>query len=163
MPVGLAETGSRFAQTGSQLPRGPRPGVGFAGTGCVSQRPVRSCLEDLVQAARRRRADGQCAWAQAPFVGSGEPEPLFLVRPGCRQIADEPGDGQIGRGPTLGDRFNDALGGRWCGAGFGKPSSGSGSGSSSPRPERFVSEDAERAARCEMTLDVQCVVNNGVN
>jgi hypothetical protein len=48
--------------------------------------------------------------AQAPFVGSGESELLFLVRPDCRQIADEPGDGQIGRRPALGDRLDDAGG-----------------------------------------------------
>jgi hypothetical protein len=46
---------------------------------------------------------------------------------------------------------------------FGSPSSGSGRGSSSPRLERFVSEGAERAARCEMALDVEGVVDGGVN
>jgi hypothetical protein len=30
---------------------------------------------------------------------------------------------------------------------------GSGRGGGSPRPERFVAEDAERAAGCEMALD----------
>ena len=39
----------------------------------------------------------------------------------------------------------------------------SGRGGGSPRPERFVSEDAKRAAGCEMTLDVERVVNGGVN
>ena len=29
--------------------------------------------------------------------------------------------------------------------------------------ERFVSENAESAARCEMALDVECVVDGGVN
>ena len=33
----------------------------------------------------------------------------------------------------------------------------------SPRPERFVSEDAERAAGCEMALDVERVVNGGMS
>jgi hypothetical protein len=46
---------------------------------------------------------------------------------------------------------------------FGRPILDSCRGSSSPCPERFVSEDAERAAGCEMALDVECVVNNGVN
>jgi hypothetical protein len=31
------------------------------------------------------------------------------------------------------------------------------------RPERFVSEDAEGAAGCEMALDVERVVDGGVN
>jgi hypothetical protein len=49
------------------------------------------------------QANPSCAlWAQAPFVGSGEPELLFLFRPDGRQIADEPGDGQIGMRPALG-------------------------------------------------------------
>ena len=38
----------------------------------------------------------------------------------------------------------------------------SGRGGGSPRPERFVSEDAKRAAGCEMTLDVERVVNGGM-
>src|SRR6202044_4278363 len=46
---------------------------------------------------------------------------------------------------------------------FGSPSSCSGRGSGSPRPERFVSEDAKRAAGGEMALDVECVVDGGVN
>jgi hypothetical protein len=41
-------------------------------------------------------------------VGSGEPEPLFLVRPDCRQVADKLGDGEIGRRPTVGDRLDDS-------------------------------------------------------
>jgi hypothetical protein len=41
-------------------------------------------------------------------------------------------------------------------------SSGSGRGGGSPRPERFVSEDAERAAGCEMALDVERVLDGGV-
>jgi hypothetical protein len=32
---------------------------------------------------------------------------------------------------------------------------GQGRGGSSPRPERFVPEDAERMAGCEMALDVK--------
>jgi hypothetical protein len=46
---------------------------------------------------------------------------------------------------------------------FAIPSSGSGRGGGSPRPQRFVSEDAERVAGCEMALDVECVVDSGVN
>src|ERR1700733_14076863 len=38
----------------------------------------------------------------------------------------------------------------------------SGRGGGSPRPERFVSQDAKRAAGCEMTLDVERVVNGGM-
>jgi hypothetical protein len=36
-------------------------------------------------------------------------------------------------------------------------------GGGSPRPQRFVSEDAERVAGCEMALDVEGVVESGVN
>jgi hypothetical protein len=46
---------------------------------------------------------------------------------------------------------------------IGKPSSDSGHGGGSPCPERFVSEDAERAAGCEMALDVESVLDGGVN
>jgi hypothetical protein len=46
---------------------------------------------------------------------------------------------------------------------FGSPSSGSGRGDGSPSPERFFSEGAERAAGAEMALDVEGVVNGGVN
>ena len=46
---------------------------------------------------------------------------------------------------------------------IGSLSSGSGRGGCSPRPERFVSEDAERAAGCEMALDVERVLDGGVN
>ena len=46
---------------------------------------------------------------------------------------------------------------------IGSLSSGSGRGGGSPRPERFVSEDAERAAGCEMALDVERVLDGGVN
>src|SRR5271157_4186392 len=42
---------------------------------------------------------------------------------------------------------------------FGSPNCGGGS----PRPERFVSEDAECAAGCEMALDVKGVLDGGVN
>jgi putative tryptophan/tyrosine transport system substrate-binding protein len=44
-----------------------------------------------------------------------------------------------------------------------KLSSDSGRGSGSPRPERFFAEDPERASGCEMALDVECVVDGGVN
>jgi hypothetical protein len=43
------------------------------------------------------------------------------------------------------------------------PSLDSGCGSSSPRLESFFSEDAERAAGCEMALDVESVLDDGVN
>jgi hypothetical protein len=43
------------------------------------------------------------------------------------------------------------------------PNSRSGRGSSSPRPEGFLSEDAERTAGCEMALDVESVLDGGVN
>jgi len=46
---------------------------------------------------------------------------------------------------------------------IGKPNSDSGGGGGSPRLESFVSEDAERAAGCEMALDVEGVVDGGVN
>src|SRR5580704_1996927 len=39
----------------------------------------------------------------------------------------------------------------------------SGRGGGSPRPERFVSEDAKRAAGCEMALDVESVLEGGMN
>ena len=45
---------------------------------------------------------------------------------------------------------------------IGSPNSGSGCGSSLPRPESFFSEDAERAAGYEMTLDVEGVLDDGV-
>src|ERR1700733_3659511 len=43
------------------------------------------------------------------------------------------------------------------------PNSGSGCGSSSPRLESFFSEEAERAAGCEMPPDVERVLDDGVN
>ena len=46
---------------------------------------------------------------------------------------------------------------------IGSLSSGSGRSGGSPRPERFVSEDAEREAGCEMALDVERVLDGGVN
>ena len=46
---------------------------------------------------------------------------------------------------------------------IGSPNSGSGCGSSLPGPESFFSEDAERAAGCEMALDVESVLDDGVN
>jgi hypothetical protein len=48
----------------------------------------------------------------------------------------------------------------WSGS---STSSGSGRGGGSPRPECFVSEDTKRAAGCEMALDVECVLDGGVN
>ena len=44
---------------------------------------------------------------------------------------------------------------------IGSPNSGSGCGSSSPRLESFFSEDAERAAGCEMALDVEDPMESG--
>jgi hypothetical protein len=44
---------------------------------------------------------------------------------------------------------------------IGSLSSGSGRGGGSPRPERFVSEDAERATGCEMALDVEDPMESG--
>jgi hypothetical protein len=41
--------------------------------------------------------------------------------------------------------------------------SSSGRRCGSPRLERFASENAERVAGCEMTLDVENVVDGGVN
>jgi hypothetical protein len=38
-----------------------------------------------------------------------------------------------------------------------------GRGGGSPCSERFVSEDAERAAGCEMALDIERVLGGGVN
>src|ERR1700729_3701528 len=46
---------------------------------------------------------------------------------------------------------------------FGSPSSCSGRGGGSPRLESFFSEDMERAAGGEVALDVECVVDGGVN
>jgi len=45
----------------------------------------------------------------------------------------------------------------------GSPSLASGRGGSSPHLERFVSQDAERAAGGEMALDVEGVLDSGVN
>jgi hypothetical protein len=44
---------------------------------------------------------------------------------------------------------------------IGNPNLGSGCGSSSPHPESFFSEDAERAAGCEMALDVEDPMESG--
>ena len=46
---------------------------------------------------------------------------------------------------------------------FGSPSFGSGRGGGSPSLERFFSEDAERAAGGEVALDVEGVLDGGVN
>jgi len=50
--------------------------------------------------------------------------------------------------------------GRWQ---FGSLSVGSRRGGGSPRLERFISEDAECVAGDEMALDVEGIVNGGVN
>jgi len=63
--------------------------------------------------------------------------------------------GEYGVGPVTRTEFGPAQ--------FGSPSSCSGRGGGSPRPERFVSEDAKRAAGGEVGLDVECVVDGGVN
>ena len=63
--------------------------------------------------------------------------------------------GEYGVGPVTRTEFGPAQ--------FGSPSSCSGRGGGSPRPERFVSEDAKRAAGGEVALDVECVVDGGVN
>ena len=46
---------------------------------------------------------------------------------------------------------------------IGKSDSDSGRGGGSPGPEGVISRDAERAAGCEMALDVESVVDGGVN
>ncbi len=46
---------------------------------------------------------------------------------------------------------------------IGSPSSSSGRGDGSPSPERLFSEGAERVTGCEMALDVEGVVDGGVN
>ena len=46
---------------------------------------------------------------------------------------------------------------------IGELDSDSGCGGGSPRPESFFSEDAERAAGCEMALEVESVLDGGVN
>ena len=46
---------------------------------------------------------------------------------------------------------------------IGEPDSDSGRGGGSPRPEGFFAEDAQRAAGCEMALDVESVLDGGVN
>jgi hypothetical protein len=51
----------------------------------------------------------------------------------------------------------------FCHLNIGEPDSDSGRGGGSPRPEGFLAEDAERAAGCEMALDVESVLDGGVN
>ena len=46
---------------------------------------------------------------------------------------------------------------------IGEPNSDSGRSGGSPRPEGFFAEDAERAAGCEMALDVESVLDGGMN
>jgi hypothetical protein len=76
----------------------------------------------------------------------------------------------IVEGPTKVDRIFSlsSIGGSVTGTEFGRaqsgsPSSGSGRGGGSPRLESFFSEDAERAAGGEMALDVENVLDSGVN
>ena len=44
---------------------------------------------------------------------------------------------------------------------IGEPGSDSSRGGGSARPERFLAEDAERAAGCEMALDVEDPMESG--
>jgi hypothetical protein len=73
---------------------------------------VRADRFALLRGHRPRPADEACladdGVVRSRRVGSGEPELLLLVRPDCRQIAYEPGDGEIGRPSALGDRLDDA-------------------------------------------------------
>jgi hypothetical protein len=69
------------------------------------------------------------------------------------------GAGVMGAGVAQGAVTRTEFG---C-AQFGSPSFGSRRGGGSPRLERFVSEDAKRAAGGEMALDVEGVMNGGVN
>ena len=46
---------------------------------------------------------------------------------------------------------------------IGEPDADSGRGGGSPRPEGFLAEEAERAAECQMALDVESVLDGGVN
>jgi hypothetical protein len=54
---------------------------------------------------------------------------------------------ELFRGPRVLRALGRGSGGRCC----------------LPRLKRFASEDAERVAGCEMTLDVEIVVDGGVN
>ena len=73
---------------------------------CHPRRPVRF--------APRRRTSAELTklWVvdRGARIGSGEAELLFLVRPDCRQVADEPGDGQPGGWLALSDRLDNARG-----------------------------------------------------
>jgi hypothetical protein len=55
------------------------------------------------------------------------------------------------------------TGTRIGGVNLGSFSWDSGCGRSPPRVERFVSEDSERGAGCEMALDVESLVDGGVS
>jgi hypothetical protein len=68
----------------------------------------------------------------------------------------------------IAQRFVNALEGAVTRTEFGRLNIGeldsdSGCGGGSPRPEGSLAEDAERAAGCEMALDVKSVVDGGVN
>jgi hypothetical protein len=51
----------------------------------------------------------------------------------------------------------------WPAGKIGSPNLGSGCGGSLPRPESIFSEDAESPTGCEMALDVESVLDDGVN
>jgi hypothetical protein len=71
------------------------------------------------------------------------------------------GTGLLLRGNSVGDPVAGTVTRTEFGrAQFAILSSGSGRGGGSPRPERFVSEDADRVAGA---LDLDCVVDSGVN
>ena len=65
------------------------------------------------------------------------------------------GPGYTGIGAVTGTRNG--------GAKAGSASWDSGCGRSPPHLERFVSEDSERGAGCEMALDIESVVDDGVS
>jgi hypothetical protein len=93
------------------------------------------------------------SWAHTKLVGGSQKRwywPVVLHTRLRRQLAPAAGRA-LSREPNL------------ARAKIGSPNSGSGCGSSSPRLESFFSEDAERAAGCEMALDVERVVDGGVN
>jgi hypothetical protein len=61
-------------------------------------------------------------------------------------------------------RLHSVVTSTWIGAARGLEGPlTSGRSGGSPRPESFVSQDAKREARCKMKLDVERVVDGGVN
>ena len=66
-------------------------------------------------------------------------------------------------GPLWVRRGGAVTGTRNGGAKAGSFSRDSGCGRSPPHLERFVSEDSERGAGCEMALDIESVVDDGVS